>query len=319
MTATSNRIAAILVSFVILAIALVLTSRFSPSITSAAGLTFSASTTVSFTGDSWTIVASSTASSVAVGTSNMIVTLSPTDSFTVHVTNKSFTATGQSADATLGNSLCYTDFGDHIGKLTITANNQTETVTVASTTCGQYDFGKARRDTTTLNIALVPAAPTPTATTTIPALPTLPATPTTSDLQLFLTGLAEQLTLVNKINVTSPDALKILEQIRLALDQALIKIAVAGGEVVMPPSGSYTANLYQGTSGDEVNSLQTFLKVQGTEIYPEGLVTGYFGPLTRAAVGRFQIKYGIVSDEDDPDYGYVGLGTREKINFLLGL
>ncbi len=48
-------------------------------------------------------------------------------------------------------------------------------------------------------------------------------------------------------------------------------------------------NLYRGSTGDEVRKLQEFLK-QFPDIYPEGLVTGYFGPLTEAAVKRFQEK-----------------------------
>lgn len=54
---------------------------------------------------------------------------------------------------------------------------------------------------------------------------------------------------------------------------------------------------------DDIRTLQTFLKSQGVDIYPEGLVTGYFGPLTEEAAGRFQLKYGLVQDKDDPAYG----------------
>jgi hypothetical protein len=53
----------------------------------------------------------------------------------------------------------------------------------------------------------------------------------------------------------------------------------------------FSKNLAFGMRGKEVKCLQEFLKNQGFEIYPEGLVTGYFGPLTKAAVIRFQEKY----------------------------
>ena len=54
----------------------------------------------------------------------------------------------------------------------------------------------------------------------------------------------------------------------------------------------------------------------------EGLVTGYFGPLTLAAVKRFQQKYwqeilspwGLTKDQPT---GFVGKSTRAKINQLL--
>lgn len=56
----------------------------------------------------------------------------------------------------------------------------------------------------------------------------------------------------------------------------------------------------------EVSKLQQFL-AQDKTIYPEGLVTGYFGPLTELAVKRFQSQNGIAS------IGLVGPQTRETI------
>ncbi|RJQ23139.1 peptidoglycan-binding protein [Candidatus Parcubacteria bacterium] len=46
------------------------------------------------------------------------------------------------------------------------------------------------------------------------------------------------------------------------------------------------------SSGTDVSALQSFL-AQDTSIYPERLVTGYFGPLTSSAVSKFQTKNGI--------------------------
>ena len=86
----------------------------------------------------------------------------------------------------------------------------------------------------------------------------------------------------------------------------------------MPASGSYATSLSLGTQSEDVESLQNFLKSQGPDVYPEGLVTGYFGSLTREAVGRFQEKYGI-ANKGDAGYGFVGPKTRTKINSLLGL
>ena len=62
-----------------------------------------------------------------------------------------------------------------------------------------------------------------------------------------------------------------------------------------------------GMSGSDVSSLQTFLAGDPT-IYPQGLVTGYFGPLTKAAVIQFQLRNGI-----DP-VGRVGPITLAAIN-----
>ncbi len=69
-------------------------------------------------------------------------------------------------------------------------------------------------------------------------------------------------------------------------------------------------NLYIGSTGTEVTALQNFL-ASDPSIYPEGLVTGYFGNLTAKAVRRFQQKYGIAV------VGRVGPITRNKINSLM--
>lgn len=89
------------------------------------------------------------------------------------------------------------------------------------------------------------------------------------------------------------------------------------------PSGNimvgilFLKSLSLGSTGIEVSRLQMFLKNQGKDIYPEGLVTGYFGLRTRAAVGRFQIKYGIVTSINSPGYGNFGPLTRAKVNDLI--
>jgi hypothetical protein len=77
----------------------------------------------------------------------------------------------------------------------------------------------------------------------------------------------------------------------------------------------FTHGLQYGDTGEDVTQLQTFLKSQGIDIYPEGLITGYFGNLTKLAVQRFQLKYNIAKS-GDAGYGYVGPKTRAKINSL---
>ena len=48
-------------------------------------------------------------------------------------------------------------------------------------------------------------------------------------------------------------------------------------------------NLSEGMSGEDVSELQRVL-ARDREVYPEGLVTGYFGTLTKEAVARWQQK-----------------------------
>lgn len=71
-----------------------------------------------------------------------------------------------------------------------------------------------------------------------------------------------------------------------------------------------TRQLWQGLSNEDVKLLQETLATD-PDIYPEGLTTGYFGPLTYAAVKRFQKKAGI------EQVGRVGPKTLSKLNQLL--
>ncbi len=70
------------------------------------------------------------------------------------------------------------------------------------------------------------------------------------------------------------------------------------------------AELRQGMTGNDVKTLQTLLATW-PNIYPEGLVTGFFGPLTQKAVTRFQ-----ENNELRPT-GEVNADTLKRINVLL--
>lgn len=106
---------------------------------------------------------------------------------------------------------------------------------------------------------------------------------------------------------------KLLEQIDSLKKQiAALQQSLGSKSNNLSSCPSLNTNLYFGiVNNGQVICLQEFLKLQGSEIYPEGLVTGYFGNLTKAAVIRFQQKYAISST------GFVGTLTRAKINQLL--
>jgi peptidoglycan hydrolase-like protein with peptidoglycan-binding domain len=121
---------------------------------------------------------------------------------------------------------------------------------------------------------------------------------------------------------TSDEITKLLDQISSLKKQIADILAQQNGQTPSTVACSaITTNLYLGIMhSDQVTCLQQFLKSQGTTIYPEGLVTGNFGSLTKAAVMRFQQKY--QSDILNPlglvqPTGFVGLSTRSKINQLL--
>ena len=68
-----------------------------------------------------------------------------------------------------------------------------------------------------------------------------------------------------------------------------------------------TRQLEVGSVGEDVSAVQTFLAADVT-LYPERLVTGYYGLLTQGAVTRFQVRNGI------PAVGRIGPITLPIIN-----
>lgn len=73
-----------------------------------------------------------------------------------------------------------------------------------------------------------------------------------------------------------------------------------------------TRDMELGYTGEDVSMLQQFLV--NAEVYPEALVTGYFGPLTKAAVQRFQQEQNIA-----PTFGYFGPITKKRMLNLIRL
>lgn len=97
-------------------------------------------------------------------------------------------------------------------------------------------------------------------------------------------------------------------KVRFLLGTSLVVAALV---VAAMPAVTYADTLYRqlelGMSGADVSSLQTFLASDPT-IYPQGLVTGYFGALTMNAVSNFQTRNGIAA------VGRVGPVTLIAIN-----
>lgn len=116
------------------------------------------------------------------------------------------------------------------------------------------------------------------------------------------------------------------QQVQSLLSQiATVQSQVGNSGLPTPPGISiacaaiFSHSLYVGvndaTTAGEVTKLQKFL-AQDKVIYPEGLVTGYFGALTEKAVQRWQAKQGIISSgsASTSGYGVVGPKTREALN-----
>lgn len=133
------------------------------------------------------------------------------------------------------------------------------------------------------------------------------------------------------------DKLALIAQIQAQLNsliaqlKEMVKDMIAQGKYVSPalmafaPGGSaatttaitaapvkITRGWALGQTGEEVKTIQAIL-AKDAAVYPEGKITGYFGPATLAAVQRFQEKYGIAK-AGDTGYGIVGPATRAKLN-----
>ena len=98
----------------------------------------------------------------------------------------------------------------------------------------------------------------------------------------------------------------------------LLALAGAAASILCLPflaNAQIASTLSLGSSGSDVTELQQFL-AQDASIYPEGLVTGYYGTLTQAAVEKYQCANGIVctGTASSTGYGSVGPQTRASIN-----
>ncbi len=93
----------------------------------------------------------------------------------------------------------------------------------------------------------------------------------------------------------------------LPLLAGLVSFALISSAYAYSP---ITAQLNPGARGGNVINLQTFFR-DNSDIYPSGLVTGYYGGLTKSAVLRFQAAYGL------GQVGRVGPQTLLKINGLI--
>lgn len=73
---------------------------------------------------------------------------------------------------------------------------------------------------------------------------------------------------------------------------------------------SITRTLQKGMRDNDVKQLQQMLATDAS-VYPEGLITGYFGPLTQKAIKLFQQKNGLATT------GKINIKTLDKINAVI--
>ena len=97
-----------------------------------------------------------------------------------------------------------------------------------------------------------------------------------------------------------------------SLATAILVIALIIG-LALPTlaSAMFNRELSLGMQGDDVKLLQAYLSAD-PRIYPSGLVTGYYGPLTYQAVIRWQQMHSL------PAVGRVGPRTIAQLNGQMG-
>jgi peptidoglycan hydrolase-like protein with peptidoglycan-binding domain len=109
---------------------------------------------------------------------------------------------------------------------------------------------------------------------------------------------------------TNQDLFNLIKQLQTQIQSLQAKITDLQAEVQsVKLELKFNRALTQGATGNDVKQLQEFLKTF-TGSYPDGSITGYFGPRTEAAVKKFQTQNGIES------VGIVGPKTKEKLNVL---
>ena len=134
---------------------------------------------------------------------------------------------------------------------------------------------------------------------------------------------------VSTQNQTAKENLELIKKLLAQIEELKKQIAEVQAKInaILASRGQVSCqkfenNLYYGMmENSEVRCLQEFLKIQGPEVYPEGLVTGNFLSLTQQALIRFQEKYAseiLIPLGLQKGTGYVGPATRTKINQLLG-
>ena len=111
------------------------------------------------------------------------------------------------------------------------------------------------------------------------------------------------------------------------VDEILSVIGLKNGTGYFGPSSrrfvntfsnaSIVENLEYGTWHNDIKELQQKL-ASDPEIYPDGIVSGFFGQKTKKAIQNFQLKHDVVKSDASRGYGNVGSRTKAKLKEIFG-
>ena len=124
---------------------------------------------------------------------------------------------------------------------------------------------------------------------------TVATTTTVSNTTPDVTGIAGLLARIQELT-------KILAELKARISQTQTEVSTL--------KESLKTNLKMGVSDEDVKKIQEVL-ASDSSIYPEGLTTGYFGPLTNEALKRFQAKFGLTVT------GEINTETRAALDTIL--
>jgi hypothetical protein len=79
------------------------------------------------------------------------------------------------------------------------------------------------------------------------------------------------------------------------------------------PKHTFNVDLALNDTSDEVRALQDCLRFDG-EFPANADSTGFYGPITKKAVGDYQLKHGVLSAPTEAGYGRCGPKTRATLN-----
>tara|TARA_Y100000310_G_scaffold340814_1_gene437870 strand:- start:447 stop:3347 length:2901 start_codon:yes stop_codon:yes gene_type:complete len=188
---------------------------------------------------------------------------------------------------------------------TTTTTTDTTDTTTTDTTTDTTDTTDTTTDTTDTTATDTTTETTTTTELQLVAIPTVSATPTVAEIQAAIDAI------LNNIQY-------------LQAQLALLEPEVPASRPAVCQGVTFTRGLTKNIVGNDVKCLQAFLNQNSdTQVADFGpgskdFETNFFGQLTAASVGKFQLKYGVVSSAADAGYGYVGPKTRAKLNALLG-
>jgi peptidoglycan hydrolase-like protein with peptidoglycan-binding domain len=231
----------------------------------------------------------------ATSTSQTVASAVGTHTMTLQVTDASSTVATTSCSATISPAApTISSFTASPSSITVGQSSVLAwTVANASSTSINNGVGTVTGATTTV---------TPSVTTTYTLTATNPGGSSTANVTVTVASSSNPLPTQIQALLAQINALK------AQIAQLLIGAAGGNGTATSTPQGCFNfwRDLKHGDIGDDVKELQQQLAHDDPTIFPPGLITGFFGPKTQAAVKMWQRRYGI----DPIGTGFFGMKSR---------